>query len=98
MGLKWGHLWVILDHFWVDPGSFRYHLASFWGFGVTLTSFWGLYWAFLDPFSALFGRPFSPFLGRFYVSFAVLFWEVDCNIKQNNPREGKMCKFLPKFT
>ena len=42
-GSKTGHLWVILDHFWVDPRSLWGHLgiilASFWAhFGVVLVS------------------------------------------------------------
>ena len=27
-----------------------------------------------------------------------MFWEVDRKIKQNDAREGIICKFLPKFT
>ena len=64
----WGrdHFRVILDHFWVDPGSFwgsiRRHfgvtlesfgivLASFWGrFGLVFTPFWGLFCTLLGPF------------------------------------------------
>ena len=39
----------------------------------------------------LFGH-FSPFLGHFYGQigfFLVMVWEVECNIKQNDAREGK---------
>ena len=73
IGPKWaknrskiGHFGVILDHFWVDPGSFRGHLgiilASFWHhFGVVLVSFRPHFEAFLGPFGAIFG----PFLGLF---------------------------------
>ena len=65
MGPKWaknrskiGHFGVILDHFWVDPGSLWGHL------GIVLASFWGRFGVVLTPFSGLFGVVFDP-LGVF---------------------------------
>ena len=107
LGTKIGPFWVIFGWFWtifwgrsgVTLDSLRDH------FGVVLVSFWGSSWPhfeaflsyFLDPFWTIFARV----LGIFTVILwfvLVMFWEVDCNIKQNDAREVKMCKFLPNFT
>ena len=67
-----GHFWVILDHSWVDPGSFWGHLgiilASFWHhFGVVFVSFGPHFEAFLGPCLYHFGLFFCPFQAIFTV-------------------------------
>ena len=102
---KHGHIGVILNHFGVDPGSFWGHLgisvASFWHhFGVLLTTFWGLlgpFWPTLDHFLG----HVSPFLGHVYDHFECFwwhFWELDCNINQNDAKKhANFCRNSPKL-
>ena len=68
MGQKWaknrskiGHFGVILDQFWVDPGSFWGHLGHREHFGIVLASFWGRFDLVLASFSGRFWCAFDPF-------------------------------------
>ena len=84
---RWGCFVVILDHLW---GRSVVILGSFWHrFRIIL----GLFSCRFNHISRPFGGHFS--LGDFWaiftviLQFLVMFWEVDCKIKQNDPREEK---------
>ena len=71
-------------------------LASFWcRFGVVLNPLWGLFSSFLALFFGNFWAILWSFCGF------LVFWEVDCNIKQNDAREGKknaiFCQNSPSY-
>ena len=96
-----GDFWVILDHFWVDPGSLWLHLGiileSFWcRFDPILRPFLALFELFLDHFWAILSRFWGRFYGHFAIFF-VMFWEVECNIQQNDAREGKTMQTSAKI-
>ena len=93
---------MILDHFWVDPGSFGGHLgivlASFWHhfrvvFGVVLTLLWGRF----GPFLVIFGH----FSGCFYGLFVYFLWCIRTfNTKMGKMKQynAKICNFPAKLT
>ena len=53
---KLGHLGVILDHFWVDPGHFGVTLRV--RFDIVLASFWGRFCVILTPVWDVYGPSF----------------------------------------
>ena len=100
-GTKLAAFWGDLGRFWIIfLGWIRVTLgiilASFWcRFGPIVPlfwCFWDLVWTFLSHL--------NPFWGYFYGRFAVFsdVLGVDCNIKQSDAREAKICKFPPIFT
>ena len=99
-----GSFWGGFGPFLGRSGSFRGHfgiiLASFWHhLGLVLVLLWPhfeAFWAIFGPFWAFFFACFWARLGHFHrhvAIFLVTFWEVDCNIKQNDAREGKHMHF-----
>ena len=50
--------------------------------GIISGSFWG---SFLGPFLG----HFCPFWARSFCGFLMIFWGVECKIKQNDAKEGK---------
>ena len=81
---------------WVDPGLSWGHLeiilTSFWRrFDPTLRPFWPFLAFFLGFILVRFGPVLLSFCG-----FWVMFWEVDCSIKQNDAREAKICRIVQK--
>ena len=100
---RWRHqdlIGSIRGHFGVTLWSFWHCFAIIWGpLGVVLTPFWGLFWAPFRRFWTPFGlfAHFLPFLRSFCGVFFVIFCEVECNIKQNNAREGKSMQNCAKI-
>ena len=82
---KYGQNGSKMGQKWVILGSLRDHFFS---------SFWYHFRAFLGRFWTFFALFFGPFL-RSFCDFLVMFWEVDCNIEQNDAKEGKKICPIP---